>query len=103
MEEDTELLTTFASQAAVAIENARLFQQTDIQLTRRVQELETLERIDRELNRALDLNKVADITVHWSLENSRVTAGVLGSSTKNAPTWPSCPKPATGRKTGPKA
>lgn len=78
VDEDTELLTTFAGQAAVAIENARLFQQTDIQLTRRVQELETLERIDRELNRALDLNKVAEITVHWCIENSHATAGVLG-------------------------
>ncbi|NDJ62267.1 MAG: GAF domain-containing protein [Chloroflexi bacterium] len=75
---DQELLTTYASQAAVAIENARLFQLTDLQLTERVRELETLERIDVELNRSLDLGKVAEITVRWAMVNSGATAGVLG-------------------------
>ena len=76
--DDVELLTTFAGQAAVAIENARLFQQTDLALTERVSELETLERIDIELTRSLDLRKVAEITVSWALENSSATAGMLG-------------------------
>ncbi|MFN8528977.1 MAG: GAF domain-containing protein [Anaerolineae bacterium] len=76
--DEVELLTTFAGQAAVAIENARLFQQTDLQLSERVSELETLERIDIELNRSLDLEKVAEITVTWALENSSATAAILG-------------------------
>jgi GAF domain-containing protein len=76
--EEAELLTTFAGQAAVAIENARLFQLTDLQLSQRVGELETLERIDFELNRSLDLSKVAEITVEWAMENSGATAGLLG-------------------------
>ncbi len=76
--DDVELLTTFAGQAAVAIENARLFQQTDLALTERVSELETLERIDIELTRSLDLRKVAEITVTWAIENSSATAGMLG-------------------------
>ncbi|MDX2075386.1 MAG: GAF domain-containing protein [bacterium] len=78
IQEDVELLTTFASQAAVAFENARLYQQTDLQLTQRLQELETLEKIDRELNRTLDLYSVAEITVRYAVENSSATAGVLG-------------------------
>ncbi|MDZ4671357.1 MAG: GAF domain-containing protein [Phototrophicales bacterium] len=78
IQEDVELLTTFASQAAVAFENARLYQQTDLQLTQRLQELETLEKIDRELNRTLDLYSVAEITVRYAVENSNATAGVLG-------------------------
>ncbi|HRF97906.1 MAG TPA: GAF domain-containing protein, partial [Aggregatilineales bacterium] len=78
VQEDVELLTTFASQAAVAFENARLYQQTDLQLTQRLQELETLEKIDRELNRTLDLYSVAEITVRYAVENSSATAGVLG-------------------------
>ncbi len=78
VEEDTELLTTFASQAAIAYENARLLQQTDLQLTQRVKELEALELIDRELNQTLDLNNVAEITIRWAVNNSSATVGILG-------------------------
>jgi signal transduction histidine kinase len=76
--DDVDLLTVFASQAAVAIENARLFQMTDLQLSERLSELETLERIDVELNRSLDLQKVAQISLQWALENSSATAGLIG-------------------------
>jgi signal transduction histidine kinase len=78
VQEDADLLTTFAGQAAVAIENARLFQMTDLQLGQRVEELQALERIDVELNRSLDLKKVADITMRYAIANSSATAGVLG-------------------------
>jgi signal transduction histidine kinase len=78
LQEDANLLTTFAGQAAVAIENARLFQMTDLQLGQRVSELQALERIDVELNRSLDLQKVADITMRYAISNSSATAGVLG-------------------------
>ena len=78
VEQDVELLTTFAGQAAIAFENARLFQQTDLQLSQRVRELEVLERVDRELNQNLDLYNVAEITVRWAMENSNATAGLLG-------------------------
>ena len=76
--DDVDLLTAFAGQAAVAIENARLFQMTDLQLSERLTELETLERIDVELNRSLDLTKVAQISLRWALENSGATAGLIG-------------------------
>ena len=77
-QDDLDLLTAFAGQAAVAIENARLFQLTDFQLSERVGELEMLERIDVELNRSLDLGKVAEISLHWAMENTNATAGLLG-------------------------
>lgn len=83
--EEADLLATFAGQAAVAIENARLFQLTDQQLSLRLSELETMERIDVELNRSLDLVKVARITVQWALENSSATAAALGVITGEAP------------------
>ncbi len=76
--EDIDLLTAFAGQAAVAIENARLFQMTDLQLSERLSELETLERIDVELNRSLDLAKVAQISLHWAMENSGAASGLIG-------------------------
>ncbi len=78
MQDDVELLTTFAGQAAVAIYNAQLFQMTDQQLNDRVAELEALERIDVELNRSLDAAKVAEITIRWAIAKSGATAGVLG-------------------------
>lgn len=76
--EDASLLTTFAGQAAVAIENARLFQQTDQQLSLRLRELETLEKMDAELNRTLDLNEVAEITVRQAMNILAADAGALG-------------------------
>lgn len=85
IKEDADLLTTFAGQAAVAIENARLFEMTDLQLNQRVKELETMEKIDVELNRSLDLQKVARITMQWAIANSGATAGVLGLVVGNPP------------------
>ncbi len=87
IDEDVDLLTTFAGQAAVAIENARLFEMTDRQLTQRVAELETLERIDVELNRSLDLQKVADITRKWAIANSGATSGLLGIVVEGDPPY----------------
>jgi signal transduction histidine kinase/CRP-like cAMP-binding protein len=75
--EDADLITTFAGQAAIAIENARLFDMTDQQLALRVQELDTMQRIDQELNRTLDLRKVVDITMDWALRKSGGSAGAL--------------------------
>ncbi|NWF68381.1 MAG: GAF domain-containing protein [Chloroflexi bacterium] len=77
-DEDTALLSTFAGQAAVAIENARLFEVTDIQLGKRIAELEALERIDVELNRTLDLRKVAEIALRWAIAQTGAAAGVIG-------------------------
>ena len=75
--EDADLLATFAGQAAIAIENARLFDMTDQQLALRVQELDTMQRIDQELNRTLNLKNVVDITMDWALRKSGADAGAL--------------------------
>ncbi|MBK8618575.1 MAG: GAF domain-containing protein [Anaerolineales bacterium] len=48
VEDDQTLLTAFAGQAAVAIENARLYTLTDQELAARVEELSVMQRIDRE-------------------------------------------------------
>ncbi|MCS6835633.1 MAG: GAF domain-containing protein [Anaerolineae bacterium] len=81
---DSDLLTTFASQAAVAIENARLFRMTDIQLSQRVRELEALERIDNELNRTLDVAQVAAITVQSAMRILGAQGGLLGIVNESA-------------------
>jgi signal transduction histidine kinase len=66
--EDLEMLKAFAVQAAIAIENARLYTQTDQALTKRVEELETLALIDRELNTQLEFDHVVDITRKWVMK-----------------------------------
>lgn len=78
VKDDEELLTTLAGQAAVAIENARLFQMTGSALNERLIELQTLEQIDKELARELDLEKVAQITLKWALANTDAAAGAVG-------------------------
>ena len=66
-ESDLELLSTFATQAAMAIENARLFTLTDEALGIRVEELSMLQEIDRQLNETLDFHKVMALTLDWAV------------------------------------
>lgn len=74
-EADLELLEAFATQAAVAIDNALLFSQTDAALARRVTELETLREIDRELNTRLDFDRVLEITLEWAQRGTAADSG----------------------------
>jgi signal transduction histidine kinase len=67
-ESDLELLNAFATQAAVAIENARLYTQTDESLAYRVNELETLTQIDRELSASLEFDDIIQTTHRWAVE-----------------------------------
>lgn len=76
--EDQEILMTFASQAAIAIENARLYTLTDQALTDRVEELSVMQRIDRELNTSLDIQNALEITLGWAMRQSDAQAGLIG-------------------------
>jgi len=75
--DDLPTLTTFANQAAIAIENARLYTETDQALAARVGELTTLQRIDRDLNKSLDFDRVLDLTLSWALDGTTADTGVL--------------------------
>lgn len=76
--DDQELLIAFASQAAVAIENARLYTLTDQALAAKVEELSVLQRIDRELNTSLDVSRAMTITLEWAMRQSGADAGLVG-------------------------
>lgn len=76
--DDQELLAAFASQAAVAMENARLYTNTDQALAARVEELSVMQRIDRELNTSLDATRAMRITLEWALRQSGAAAGLVG-------------------------
>ena len=75
---DLDLLTTFAAQAAVAIDNARLFTQTDQALAARVAELQTMQTIDRQLNAGLDFEKVMGVTLDWAVQRTKAERGWIG-------------------------
>lgn len=77
-QDDLDLLTTFANQAAVAIDNARLFNQTDQALSRRVEELTVFQQIDRQLNRSLDLDRVLGLALDWAVNLTHAENGAIG-------------------------
>lgn len=69
--EDLNLLNAFASQAAIAIENARLYARTDQALQQRLTELETLTQIDRDLNASLNFERIMEIIRSWALRGTQ--------------------------------
>lgn len=76
--DDLEFLSAFTSQAAIAIENARLYTQTDQALSARLEEMSVLQRIDRELNTSLDVERAMSITLDWSVNQTGADAGLIG-------------------------
>ncbi len=78
-EEDAELLLSFGSQAAIAIENARLFTSTDQELRRRVEELTFMQHIDRQLNATLEYREVMSQTLEWALRITRANIGLIAA------------------------
>jgi signal transduction histidine kinase len=78
VEDDQNLLTAFAGQAAVAMENARLLALTDQELAERVEELQVMGRIDRELNASLEIDRAMRITLEWAMRQSNAEAGLIG-------------------------
>ena len=76
--DDQSILTAFAGQAAVAMENARLLASTDQELESRVEELQVMGRIVRELNASLEVDRAMRITLEWALRQSKAEAGLIG-------------------------
>lgn len=75
---DQELISALAAQAAIALENARLYRRTDQELAKRVEELSVMQRIDRELNTSLDMKKAMEITLTWAIRQSGCDVGWIG-------------------------
>ena len=78
VDDDQNLLSAFAGQASVAIENARLYTLTDQALNDRVEELSVMQRIDRELNASLDATRAMRLTLEWAMRQSSADAGLIG-------------------------
>ncbi|MDO9088506.1 MAG: GAF domain-containing protein [Anaerolineaceae bacterium] len=80
---DQGLLSAFAAQSAIALENARLYYRTDQALAKRVEELSVMQLIDRELNTSLDIKRAMEITLSWALRQLDGNAGWIGQVIEN--------------------
>jgi signal transduction histidine kinase len=76
--DDQELLLAFASQSAIAYENAQKYTFTDQSLAARLEELSVMQRIDRELNTNLDVTRAMQITLEWAIRQSNAETGIVG-------------------------
>ena len=76
--DDLFLLETIAAKSEIAIENARLYTITDEALSKRVEELSTIEEIDRELSAMLDLQRVIDLVLERAIGATGAAAGLIG-------------------------
>ncbi len=77
-QDDCSLLMAFGAQAAIAIENAQIFTRTDQALAERVQELQTLQMFDQQLQTSLELNTVLDVALSYAMDSLGVSMGVMG-------------------------
>jgi signal transduction histidine kinase len=77
-EEDLAALDALMGQAAVALDNALLFAETDEALARRVEELRQLRRIDLLLSETLDAEKAMQYTLEWACRMTNAAGGYMG-------------------------
>ncbi len=75
-ENDLNILILVANQAAVAVENARLYESADQRLARRLMELTILQRIGQEMNSTLDVNQIFNMVIG---EAVKVTGALMGA------------------------
>ncbi len=67
-DEEAEILQTFASQAALAVSNARLHGQTDTALNKRARQLSILEAVGRELSAVIHSDRLFEMIVKYARE-----------------------------------
>ncbi len=77
-EDDLAAFDAFVGQAAVALDNARLFSATDEELAQRVEELRQLRRVDLLLNETLDMDRAMQYTLEWACRLSEAAVGYVG-------------------------
>jgi GAF domain-containing protein len=74
-QDDVWLATLLANQAAIAIENARLYQRTDEKLQTRVKELSALYAIAEAVNHVVELDKVLQLALQNAVEVTGMDSG----------------------------
>lgn len=85
VQDDLAALDTLTAQAAFAIENARLFAETDQELARRVDELTQLRRVDQQLNETLDPRRIMMTALEWVCRLAGAEVGHVGQVVGDPP------------------
>jgi len=75
--QDEFLLSFLADYAAIALENARVFQAADKALAARLEELNTLSEISRAITSSLDLAEIVNLTIQQVHESWHIEASSL--------------------------
>lgn len=75
-QDEVDLLRILAEEAAVAIENARLYTQTDAALHRRVKALESLQNVTLEIKKTRNLDYLMRVVMQEALQFSQAEAGL---------------------------
>ena len=75
---DLQFLSTFAAQAAIAVENASLYERTDEALNKRLRELVTIEEIDHELGTNRDYDQVLNVVLRRAIGACGASSGAIG-------------------------
>lgn len=75
--DEVELLQLFASQAAMAVSNARLYASADQALARRVNQLSILETVGRELGAAINSSRLFEMILDYAMQYTNSGWGEL--------------------------
>ncbi len=75
--DEIELLQTLASEAALAVSNARLYARTDLALSRRANQLSILEAVGRELAAATHSDRLFEMILNYAREYTNSEWGRL--------------------------
>ena len=86
---DLDTLSSLADYAAIAIENASLYDRTDHALTRRMQELSIMQEVARDLNAMLDMDRIASLILRQALRMTSAEAGLVGLQVGDGLEWTS--------------
>lgn len=81
--DEVELLQMFASQAALAVSNARLYTHVDLAVQRRANQLAILENVSRELSAEISSDRLFDMILGYAME---FTGSIAGEFSRYNPT-----------------
>ncbi|HQE93288.1 MAG TPA: GAF domain-containing protein [Anaerolineae bacterium] len=76
-DDELSVLRILAEQASIALENARLYTQTDAELRRRLEALEALQRITRDITATIDLDHILHGVLEEAVRFSTADAGLI--------------------------